>query len=101
MQNSLQASILRFQIRKIFLETLVSLYSNSLQVVVAPDDVSSAFVVSAFTSAANQFGYTCMQIQNALDARLEEEFFYYINRASFSISSIVLSVASIRCFKIS
>lgn len=56
-KNSLQASLLRFQIRKIFLENLDSLYSNSLEVVVAPEDVSSAFVVSAFISAANQFGF--------------------------------------------
>ena len=49
--------MLRFQIRKIFLETLDSLYSKSLEVVEAPDEVSSAFVLSAFTSAANQFGF--------------------------------------------
>jgi hypothetical protein len=55
-KNSLQASILRCQIRKIFLETVDSLYSYSLEKV-APGEVSSDFVRTAFISAANQFGF--------------------------------------------
>jgi hypothetical protein len=55
-KNSLQGSILRYQIRKIFLETIDSLYSTSLEKV-APSEVSSAFLVQAFMHAANQFGF--------------------------------------------